>query len=230
MNNEFEDKLVKMNDILEKVKNEALENSIKTRIDLLEMKAETERNRSDYLSIKRSIELYSEIISLIEQTPNVVDNARKGDIYNHYAIVISTRDIREAEVYYKKAIENIEEDVFKSYSYSNLGLIKLKGKFYSKAVEYFEIALDLNELNLLAQKDLIVALDMRNEVGDIDRAFNLLKNLRTYEDHIKREEFFNLINNYELPNVQKKYAEEIKEIKNIYVREQPELLSSKIQH
>ncbi|MBU3142219.1 tetratricopeptide repeat protein [Clostridium sp. CF012] len=229
LDNEVGEKIKEMNLILEKVKKEALNISNLNRIDLLEMKAESEKTKKTWWNDSDAMKAYKEIFYIIDKEPGIIEEKRKSKLYHNYAMLVTREDIVEAEEYYNKAIKYCDkDDTFKAYSYGNLGLIKLNSKCYKKAIELLEKSIDINEVNISNQKLLIEAFDRCNREGDIDRAFSLLKNLRGKDAGEEAEAFFNLINEIKIENVVKKYKIEIDEIKKKYVYNDPGLLSSKM--
>ena len=225
LNDDVKVKIQQMKSILDEVKKENLNISNSTRIDLLEMKAEMERSKNNNWNDSNAIKAYKEIFHILEQYPDLIDVRRKVELYHHYAM-INTLDANEAELYYDKAIEeNNYDDNLKSYSYSNLGLIKLNNKYYNKAIDLFEKSLLLDENNLFNQMNLIMALDKRNNEDDIEKAIKILKNLRGYNKYEEGKSFLRLINELKIPNIQNKYKDEIDKLKNQYVHDDPGLAS-----
>jgi tetratricopeptide (TPR) repeat protein len=220
LNIEVDEKIKEMNSILNEVKKEALKTSNMTRIDFLAMKAETEKNKNNYFSKESAINAYKEIFSIIEDYP--IEDKRKAEYFNYYAILIAPKDVGEAEEYYQKAIEITQDEGLKSIYYTNLGLLKLDNKYYDKAIDFFEKAENINELNLESQKFLILTLDKRNEDTDIDKAFLCIKKMRSYVELDVAKAFFQLINGYKISNVQAKYENELNIIANEYIEKFPD--------
>lgn len=229
LDNEVEEKIKEMNLILVNIKKEALNISNSNRIELLEMKAETEKAKKTRWNDNNAMKAYKEIFYIIDKEPRLIEKQRKSELYHYYAMLVEQEDVEEAEKYYNKAIECCEnDDFFKSYSYGNLGLLKINTRYYSKAIELLEKSLKINELNIFTQQNLILALDRRNTEGDIDRAFLLLKNLRGFNKREEAETFFYLIDKIKIQNVVKKYQVEINEIKQKYLDDEPELSNYKV--
>lgn len=181
------------------------------KIDLDHMKAQNTRQ------VFELIELYNEIIQLINEYPKIKDDNFVAQIYLEYAtVVVPTIDISGLEDItierLNKALALTDNTSIKSQIYSQLAIISHICNNINEAIYYAEFSYEYDNYN---QESAIILIQLLDEKNTNSSLLKLLEVAQDYKkiSHLSEEKFNNFIEGINLKNIYKsKYKGEFEKI------------------